>query len=380
MPGSVLYRVGLALAFAGRPGARRKYLLEPESAPLPPGWEDAARLEIERAERLGAAILTPDDPGFPPLLRETPDPPPVLFVRGRIEPDDRLAIAVVGARRATPWGRDTAGRLARDLAKRGFTVVSGLARGIDAAAHRGAIEGGGRTLAVLGSGLDRIYPPEHRRLADAIAERGALVSELPLGTAPLPRHFPERNRLIAWMAWATVVVEAARDSGSLITAGLAADAGRLVFVTPGAAGEPNAEGTSALLRDGAICCRDAEDVAEDLGPQIVGIAARLAAGRAPSPGAGSAGAGGPPSTAAVEGPVGAAPLTGTQRRVLARLSVTRGTGIEALARATGLPPGALLSALLELELRGLARQIPGLRYIAGPAPGGPGRGSGGRRI
>ena len=358
MPDSVLYRVGLSLAVAGRPGARRRAVIEPGLEPLPSGWEEAARAEMEAARRLGIAILVPGDPRFPPLLREVPDPPLVLYVRGSLEPEDRLTVAVVGSRRSTPWGTSTAESLGRDLAAEGFTVASGLARGIDAAAHRGALEGGGRTLAVLGSGLDRIYPPEHARLADEIAGRGALVSELPLGTTPLPRHFPERNRLIAWMAWATVVVEAARDSGSLITAGLAADAGRLVFAVPGPAGEPNAAGTSALLRDGAICCRDARDVIEDLAPQVSDLAARVAAGRVA--------AGRPPgATAESAAPEsGLPPMSEAERSVLARLSQTRGVGIESLAGSCGLPAGALMSALLELELRGLARRLPGARFIA----------------
>ena len=367
MPDSVLYRVGLSLAVAGRPGARRRAVMEPGLEPLPAGWEEAAQAEMEAARRLGIAILVPDDPRFPPLLREVPDPPLVLYVRGSLEPDDRLTVAVVGSRRSTPWGTETARKLGGDLAARGFTVASGMARGIDAAAHRGALAAeGGRTLAVLGSGLDRIYPPEHARLAESIEKRGALLSELPLGTAPLPRHFPERNRLIAWMAWATVVVEAARDSGSLITAGLAADAGRLVFAIPGPAGEPNAAGTSALLRDGAICCRDAQDVAEDLEPQVGDLAARIAAGRGGAAGETARIAdGGDGAAAGGEGRASdLPPMSDAERRVLERLSPARGTGIEALAGACGLPAGALMSALLELELRGLVRQVPGPRFIA----------------
>ena len=368
MPDSVLYRVGLSLAVAGRPGARRRAVIEPDLEPLPAGWEDAAQAEMEAARRLGIEILVPDDPRFPPLLREVADPPLVLYVRGSLEPEDRLAVAVVGARRSTPWGTQTAKRLGHDLAARGFTVASGMARGIDAAAHRGALAAeSGRTLAVLGSGLDRVYPPEHARLAETIAKHGALLSELPLGTPPLPRHFPERNRLIAWMAWATVVVEAAKDSGSLITAGLAADAGRLVFAMPGPTGEPNAAGTSALLRDGAICCRDAQDVADDLAPQVGDVAARIAAGRDQAAGGAPRTADGGAGDATARGETQASelpPMSDAERRVLGRLSPARGTGIETLATACGLPAGALMSALLELELRGLVRQVPGPRFIA----------------
>jgi len=190
-----------------------------------------------------------------------------------------LAIAIVGSRRATPHGIDVARRLASGLAAAGFTVVSGLARGIDAASHRGALESGGRTLAFLGSGLDRIYPAEHLKLAEEIAGRGAVLSEFSFGTPPYRSHFPARNRAIAWIAWATIVVEAARDSGSLITAKLAADEGRSVYAVPGPVGERNAEGTNGLLRAGALICRGAGDVIEDLAPQVgaTGSPARPAA-------------------------------------------------------------------------------------------------------
>ena len=368
MQGSVIDRVGLALACAGRPGSRRLMARAGGTSALPSGWEAAARAEIERVARIGAFILEPADARFPPLLREAADPPPVLFGRGTPAPEDRLAVAVVGARRATPWGADFARRLARDLAGAGFTVVSGLARGIDAAAHRGAIEGGGRTIAVLGSGLDTVYPAEHRRLAEMIAGTGVLMTELPLGTPPLARHFPERNRLIAGMAWATVVVEAARNSGSLITAALALEGGRLVFAVPGPPGEPNAEGTNGLLRAGAHCCRGAEDVIEDLAPQIAEAAARVAAARAAERGAdGEAGAA--RGRVAPDRDAGAG-LDADARRVLAALSPARGADLASLERATRIAPGPLLAALLELELRGLATQLPGQRFVARAARAG----------
>jgi len=364
MQGSVVDRVGLALACAGRPGSRRVLAEAGGTAALPPGWEEAARAEIDRATRMGAAILTPDDGGFPPLLRDAADPPAVLFARGVPAPDDRLAVAVVGARRATHWGATFAFRLGRDLAAAGFTVTSGLARGIDAAAHRGALASGGRTIALLGSGLDRVYPGEHRRLAEAIAGRGMVMTELPFGTPPLARHFPERNRLIAGMAWATVIVEAARGSGSLITASLALDGGRLVFAVPGPPGEPNAEGTNALLRAGAHCCRGARDVIEDLAPQIAEAAARVAESRVAAGGAAGDGATGGNGAAPTAEPDTAAGLDAAARRVLAALSPTRGADLGRLERATGLAPGPLLAALLELELRGLATQLPGQRFVA----------------
>ncbi len=357
--------------FAASPGRRQQLLprdgrggaedwpsvLEPLTSELHPGWVEAARNELERARRHGASVLTLEDEGYPSLLRASSDPPLLLYVRGELWPEDVLAVSVVGSRRATAHGLHVARRIGRDLAASGFTVVSGLARGIDAAGHAGALEAGGRTLAVLGSGLDRIYPVEHRRLAESIARSGAVLTEFPFGAAPLKRHFPERNRLIASLSWATVVVEAAHDSGSLITADLAADEGRAVFAVPGALDEPNAEGTNGLLRKGGVVCRGAADVLEDLAPQIVEAARSIASSRSPEP----APPGGAPAgavTAAVAG------LSADERRVLERVPRTRGIGIERLGEACGLEPGALLATLLELELRGLVRQLPGRRFLS----------------
>jgi len=348
--------------FATSPGMRQRFLprdgrggaddwpaiLEPLVADLHPGWMETARDELDRAHRHGAAVLTLEDESYPPLLRASSDPPLLLYVWGELRPEDVLAVAVVGSRRATDHGLHAARAIGRDLAASGFAVVSGLARGVDAAGHAGALEAGGRTLAVLGSGLDRIYPVEHHRLAESIARSGAVLTELPFGAAPLKRHFPERNRLIASLSWATVVVEAARDSGSLITADLAADEGRVVFAVPGSVDEPNAEGTNALLRKGALVCRGAADVLEDLAPQIVEAARSIGASRPPAA---------PPGRA----PAG---LTAGERRVLERVPQTRGIGIERLGEACGLPPGTLLAVLLELELRGLVRQLPGRRFTS----------------
>lgn len=360
---SALRWVGLALANLGQPGLRRRPRVaeEPDPRLFPQGWEDGAQAEIERARRLGITLVTLPEDGYPPLLRASSDPPPVLYVRGRLEADDRLAVAIVGARRATAHGERTAARLAEDLATRGFTIVSGLARGIDAAAHRGALEGGGRTIAVLGCGIDRVYPREHERLAETIALRGAVVSELPIGTAPWKKNFPERNRLIAWLAWATVVVEAARESGSLITGRLAADEGRMVLAVPGPPGEPNAEGTNGLLRQGAACCRGADDVIEDLAPQIVETAAAVSAARSGRAHPGDRPA--PPSEDALPAEAGASGLSADERSILGSLPAASGIGAEELAAASGLPAGRLMAALLGLELRGLVRALPGRRFM-----------------
>ncbi|HEV8702949.1 MAG TPA: DNA-processing protein DprA [Candidatus Polarisedimenticolia bacterium] len=361
--------------FAENPGMRQRLfgragrgvtdgpssILDALPSGLPKEWEKDAREELDRARRQGAAVLTLQDESYPPLLRASSDPPLVLYVWGDLRPEDVLAVAVVGSRRATPLGLQVAGDLGRGLAAAGFTVVSGLARGIDAASHRGALEGGGRTIAVLGSGLDRIYPVEHRSLAKSIVARGAVVTEFPFGSAPLRRNFPERNRIIASLTWGTVVVEAARGSGSLITADLAADEGRAVYAVPGSVDEPNALGTNELLRSGALLCRGAADVLEDLAPQIVEAAGSIARWRSPQeplPGLG------PVGTEARAAREAAADLASAEKRVLDQIPRTRGIGIERLGEACAMAPGALLATLLELELKGLVRQLPGRRFQA----------------
>jgi DNA processing protein len=204
--------------------------------------------------------ITRGGTGFPSRLAEIPDAPGTLHVRGTLVDADALAVAIVGSRRATPYGLEVAETLAADLAARGVTIVSGLARGIDSAAHRGALRVGGRTLAVLGSGVDVIYPPENRRLAAEIVARGALVSQFAPGTPPLPHNFPTRNQVIAAMSLAVVVVEAAEKSGSLITARLAAEFGREVLAVPGRITAPESRGANRLIQDGAHVAMGWEDV------------------------------------------------------------------------------------------------------------------------
>jgi len=368
---SALLWAALNMHFAASPGRRRQIFaetgdlgaggpssLEPLTSELHPGWEQAAQAELSRARSRGVSILTLEDARYPDLLRASSDPPWLMYARGDLRPEDVLSIAVVGSRRATPHGLAAARAIGRGLAEAGYTVVSGMARGIDAAAHAGALEAGGRTIAVLGSGLDRIYPVEHRRLFDAIAASGAVLTEFPFGAAPLKRHFPERNRVIAALSWATVVVEAARGSGSLITAELAADEGRAVYAVPGTVDEPNAAGTNGLLRAGALVCRSAADVVEDLAAQVADAARAVAAARRVR----SAAADRPEDRSAVM--ARRRTLTDDQRRVLEHLPRTRGIGVEALAGACGLAPGTLLAALLELELLGLVRRFPGPRFTS----------------
>lgn len=292
----------------------------------------------------GMTVLTIRDPAFPPLLQAVPDAPPVLFVKGTL--DDRPAVAIVGSRRATAYGLAAAGRLAFDLAAAGVTIVSGLARGIDGAAHRAALDGGGWTIAVLGSGLDVIYPPEHRRLADAVAARGALVSEFAPGTPPQPSHFPRRNRIISGLSKAVVLVEGAYDSGSLVTAECALDQGREVFAVPGSIFSDHSRAPHGLLRDGARMAESADDILQDLGLPIL-----------PAPGEHGS------------------PDQSVEARVLALLDAGPRT-LDDLAATSGLTAGELAAAVTALEIRGLIQMLPGqmVMQAAGRGRGGQDRG------
>lgn len=286
--------------------------------------------------------LVPDDPLYPELLGAVPSPP-ALDVRGALTPADGLAIAIVGSRRATAYGRTVAETLAADLAARGVTIVSGFARGIDTAAHRAALEAGGRTIAVLGCGIDVVYPSENRSLAHEIAEQGALVSQFPRTAPPLAGFFPVRNRTIAGLALGVVVVEAAGRSGALITAGYAADLGREVFAVPGRLTDATSEGPHRLIQDGAKLVRDWKDIVQELNDRW-----RRALH--------------PRVIAAIDAEVPSAESEGG--RILALLAVDEPQHIETLiARASG-DAARVGAALLGLELSGRARQLEGQRWIA----------------
>ena len=224
--------------------------------------------ELTTIQKTKVEVRTILDPSYPARLRMIPDPPPLLYVSGTFTEQDELALAIVGARRATSAGRMLTEELANRLATAGFTVVSGLARGVDAAAHRGALAAAGRTIAVLGCGIDRTYPPEHERLRRDIEEHGAILSELALGAPPHSAHFPRRNRIISGLTVGVVVTEAAVNSGSLITARLAAEQGREVFAVPGFVKAETSRGTNALLKEGATLIEDAQDVIEAIEPQL----------------------------------------------------------------------------------------------------------------
>jgi DNA processing protein len=296
------------------------------------GGRQAAEEELARAAARGFRIVGLDDPGYPVLLRRTFDPPPVLYVMGCLEADPPVTarVAVVGSRGATPAGRAFARALCADLASAGMEVVSGLARGIDGEAHRGALDARGRTVAVLGSALDRIYPPEHRGLAAQIArEGGAVISEFGLGTGPEPHHFPRRNRILAGLAQAVLVVEAAEKSGALGTARMAAEEGRDILAVPGRPTDPLSAGANALLRDGAGLVRSAADVAEALGLVI-------------------------PIT--TEPPASGDDILDTLRR-------DRPMALEELHSLCGRPIPELLSRLSILEIEARVRRVPGPAYV-----------------
>jgi DNA processing protein len=334
------------------------------------GFTGFAPLEKELCElpRLGARLVRWTDTDYPPNLKHIADPPPYLFVRGALSADDRASIAVVGARAASEAGLRMAERLGFELAAHGFTVVSGLARGIDGAAHRGALQAGGRTIAVLGCGIDVAYPPEHRQLAETIVEqRGALLSELPLGTAPMPENFPSRNRILSGLALGVVIVEAAEKSGSLITARLALEQDRQVFAVPGSPLSGKTRGSNQLIKQGAVLVECVEDVIEDLAPQLSGIASRKSDGP-PSPPpnvrpATERSPSAPPPGRAVLSEEAFAGTNGPEseqiQAILSCLTDVQKLHVDAVIESSQLSPQTVLKLLLELELRGLVVQHPG---------------------
>lgn len=299
-------------------------------------------------------------PHFPQRLREIPDPPARLWVRGAVGVLSRTSVAIVGSRRASPGSLDIAHRLAADLSRIGLTIISGLARGCDAAAHRGALDAGGTTIAVLGSGVDVIYPPEHDRLADQIAGQGALLSEFPPGSDPLPFHFRLRNRLISGLAHGVIVIEANDKSGSLITAGCALAQGREVMVVPGTVQAGRNRGGHQLIRDGAALVENAEDV---LAVLVSAVPALRDERKRAAPPAERGARGAPVASEASEPPGGAA---ATQDPVLVALDPDDPQDFDELARQTGLPAHVLLARLAELELAGRIARHPGGRFVRCP--------------
>lgn len=327
------------------------------------------------------ALVELDDPAYPPALRNLHDPPPRLYVSGQLQWLDAPSVAIVGSRNATAQGIDDAARFARELAGAGLVIVSGLALGIDAAAHRGALEAGGGTVAVVGTGADLVYPVQHRALAHAIAARGAIVSEWPLGTPAKPAHFPQRNRLIAALAKGVLVVEAAERSGSLITARLANEIGRDVFAIPGSIHAPLSRGCHQIIKEGAKLTESPADVLEELGSGLGRLlperAGKTDAGAAPqspqSPRrARSRSAGSVPQPRTLplfeaQPDPPAPPVSPAAARVLAALGHAP-AALEILAARTEMSSAALQAALLELELRGCLTALPGGRYVRHTSP------------
>jgi DNA processing protein len=293
--------------------------------------------QLGRLKAQGAEMLTQEDPGFPPRLKEIPYPPPFLFMRGTFTPEDDLAVALVGTRTPSYYGLKACRRLAGALAGRGFTVVSGLARGIDTAAHEGALASGGRTLAVLGCGLDVVYPRENKQLYEKIPAQGALLSEFSLGTPPEAKNFPVRNRLISGLALGLVVVEAGVKSGTAITVQYALDQGREVMAVPGPIDSPTSVGPHNLIQQGAKLVREVEDILQELP-----VTATLGPPRATETA--------PPTRPVADDPL--LPFIGSEPIQL-----------EELLKASRLSAAEVLSRLTLLELQGLVRELPGKCYV-----------------
>jgi DNA processing protein len=297
--------------------------------------ENVLKSELEWLSEPGHYLLTWSDPDYPVLLREIPDPPLVLYVAGERQLLSARQLAIVGSRNPTPMGRENARAFAKSLAGAGLVITSGMALGVDGAAHRGALEAGGKTIAVAGTGLDRVYPARHRDLAHEIVKHGALVSEFPLGTPPLPENFPVRNRIISGLSLGTLVVEAALQSGSLITARMANEQGREVFAIPGSIHAPQSRGCHALIRQGAKLVETAQDILEELGP-LAGLALQAAHENTPPP----------------------PRLNSTMVTLLEHIGHDP-VSIDTLIERSGLTADAVSSMLLQMELNGLVSNCPG---------------------
>ena len=309
-------------------------------------WDGLAD-EMRRVREAGARLVRYSDAAYPERLRAIPDPPPVLYVRGSPEAAGRAAVGVVGSRAPSEYGREMTRLLCGGLASAGIAVVSGLARGIDGEAHEAALSRGGGTVAVLGSGVDVLYPPEHGDLCRRIKERGAVLSEHPMGTRPLPHHFPARNRIISGLSLGVVVVEATERSGSLITARWALEQGREVFAVPGPAGASRSRGPHRLIREGAKLVENLADIIEEIAPQLAAVPPPVAAA---DPGETASG------PFRVEGPAGA----------ILRDLETGPLQMDDVIHRAGLPPQEVCALLLDLELQGLLKQLPGKRYQLTP--------------
>jgi DNA processing protein len=331
-------------------------------------FRDFEPLEKELCElpNIGARLVKWSDADYPPNLRQIADPPPFLFVRGTASLTDSNCIAIVGARAASDIGRRMAQRLGLELAAKGFTVVSGLARGIDGEAHQGALDAHGKTLAVLGCGVDVIYPGEHRKLAEAIIEGGgALISELPIGMQPLAENFPTRNRILSGLCLGVVIVEAAEKSGSLITARMALEQDRQVFAVPGSPLSGKTRGSNRLLKEGAKLVECVEDVVEELAPQMIGRPQRAErtarVEHVPAPPTSNTSASAevaPLLSASIDANASEGPVDSTIT-ILNNLKDSERLHVDSIIESSGLNAQTVLRLLLELELEGRVTQHPG---------------------
>jgi DNA processing protein len=302
-------------------------------------WQEFAdpAAELKKAADLGAHVITAEDDEYPSALREIHDPPIVLYVRGRLTERDRNAVAVVGSRKATHYATESAKKLSFQMAYAGLTVASGLARGIDTAAHQGALAAKGRTIAVIGSGLGELYPPENAELADRIAASGAVVSEFPIGTKPDRQTFPIRNRIVTGLSFGVLVVEAGANSGALISANMAAEQGRTLYAVPGRIDAPSALGSNRLIQQGAKLVITVDDILDDL-PLVFREKPDL-----------------PAAAPAVD-------LTPDQQKILEAIG-TEETSLDSVIATSGLTAAVVSSTLLALEIRRLVKQLPGKRFV-----------------
>jgi len=297
--------------------------------------DKAVEKELNFLKELGGTILTIKEDAYPKRLKDIYDPPALLYVRGALKKEDELAVAIVGSRKTSPYGRWITERVSQELARRGVTVVSGMARGIDSAGHKGAISGGGRTIAVLGCGVDVVYPSENRNLFHQIIDRGAILSEFPMGSPPEGGHFPRRNRIISGLSIGVVVVQASAESGSLITASYALEQGREVFAVPGNVGAEGSRGTNRLIKEGAKLVETSEDILEEILPQWTGERERIQE---------------------VEPPW---KDLDKEELTLYQLLGESPMHIDVIIRESRFDPGRVSSLLLNLELKGLISQWPG---------------------
>ncbi len=297
-------------------------------------WQDIEK-QMRIAEQKGINVISLDNPSYPEMLREIDDAPVVLYLKGEVQPHDKYAIAVVGSRKLTHYGASIAENISEELASMGFTIISGMARGIDSLSHKGALKVGGRTIAVLGSGIDIPYPPENKTLLDKVVHSGCVMSEFPPGTPPEKENFPRRNRLISGLSLGVLVIEASADSGALITARYAMEQGREVFAVPGNVTSSHSSGTNDLIKKGAILARNAEDIVEELAPVLKGFIRSR-------------------DKVKIE-------VTDEEKNLCSLLS-GEPKQIDDISRECGLPASKVLGILLGLELKGAVRQIIGKRF------------------